>query len=92
MIAIRKALIPVFVLILFASAGAGQVPDLNVVPDQIDDNVSAYNSHGFEVTFSNQDSTQEIHNVTVENTSYLSWSDYSFDLALKSFFIISKSF
>ena len=92
MIAIRKALIPVFVLILFASAGAGQVPDLNVVPDQVGANVSAYNSHGFEVTFSNQDSTQSIHNVTVENTSYLSWSDYSFDLAPAGSKTVNASF
>jgi len=79
-------------VILFASTAVAQVPDLNVVPDRVEDNVSAYNSHGFDVTFSNQDSSQSIHNVTVENTSYLSWSDYSFDLAPSESKTVNASF
>ena len=89
---IDRAPILALAVILFASTAAGQVPDLNVVPDQVDDNVSAYNSHGFEVTFSNQDSSQSIHNVTVENTSYLSWNDYSFDLAPSGSKTVNASF
>jgi len=65
--------------LFFVSTGVAQVPEFNVVPDTVDEDLSAYNEHELEFTFSNQDS-EDIHNVTVENTSYLSWSEYSFDL------------
>ena len=68
-----------FSVILFSTAAAAQVPEFNVVPDTVDENLSAHNTHNLEFTFSNQDA-EDIHNITVENTSYLSWSEYSFDL------------
>ncbi|WP_313694219.1 glycoside hydrolase family 2 protein [Halorarum halobium] len=51
-----------------------------MVPDEVDRNVSAYNQHEFEFSFTNQDSSRKIYNVTLENTSYLTWEQNKFNL------------
>ncbi len=80
MIVIRKALVPALALVLFSTLSAAQVPQINVVPDEVDRNVSAYNQHEFEFSFTNQDSSRKIYNVTLENTSYLTWEQNKFNL------------
>jgi hypothetical protein len=90
-IAIRKYMISVLALVLFSATAVAQVPDFNVVPDGVDRSVSAYNQHEFEFTFSNQDS-EDIHNITVENRSYLSWSEYSFDVNASESRTVNASF
>ena len=82
---IRKISVLGFVLVFLASVSVAQdvpqqVPELNVVPDSVDEDLSAYNSHALEFTFSNQDPDQKIFNVTLDNTSYLSWPENRFDL------------
>lgn len=92
MIAIRKHLVPALALVLFASTAVAQVPQLNVVPDGVTRNVSAYNQHEFEFSFTNQDSSRKIYNVTLENTSYLSWERNKFNLNASQTRTVNASF
>jgi hypothetical protein len=85
-------LIPALALILFSAVSVAQVPEFNVVPDGVDQNVSAYNSHEFEFSFTNQDSSQAIYNVTLENTSYLSWERNRFNLNASQTRTVNASF
>lgn len=77
---IRKLAVALFIVCLSSVSVAQEVPELNIVPGDVDENLSAFNSHELEFTFANQDSSQAIHNVTVDNTSYLEWNEYGFDL------------
>jgi hypothetical protein len=88
----RRKLIPVLALILFSALSAAQVPQINVVPDGVDRNVSAYNQHGFEFSFTNQDSSRKIYNVTLENTSYLTWEQNRFNLNASQTRTVNASF
>jgi hypothetical protein len=63
-----------------------------VVPDGVDRNVSAYNQHGFEFSFTNQDSSRKIYNVTLENTSYLTWQQNRFNLNASQTRTVNASF
>ena len=92
MIAIRKLLFPALALIFFSAVSVAQVPEFNVVPDGVDQDVSAYNSHEFEFSFTNQDSSQAIYNVTLENTSYLSWERNRFNLNASQTRTVNASF
>lgn len=92
MIAIRKVLIPAFAFILFSAISLAQVPEFNVVPDGVDRNLSAYNDHEIEFSFTNLDSSREIYNVTLENTSYLSWNENRFNLNASQTRTVNASF
>lgn len=76
----RKTVLAALFVVLFSSTALAQVPTFNVVPDDVDRNLSAYNEHSLEFTFSNQDPDQKIFNVTLDNTSYLSWPENRFNL------------
>jgi len=91
-IAIRRAIVAALALVLFSGVSAAQVPQLNVVPDGVDRNVSAYNQHGFEFSFTNQDSSRKIYNVTLENTSYLTWDRQKFNLNASQTRTVNASF
>jgi len=77
--------------LVFASAATAQVPEFNVVPNTVDENLSAYNQHDLEFTFTNPDS-MDIFNVTLENTSYLSWDTNNFRLNSSETKTINASF
>lgn len=90
---IRKTMILGLLFVALASVSVAQeVPQLNVVPDSVDRELSAYNSHDLEFTFSNQDSSRPIYNVTLDNTSYLSWSKNKFDLNASESRTVNASF
>lgn len=63
-----------------------------MVPDGVDRNVSAYNRHEFEFSFTNQDSSKKIYNVTLENTSYLTWERNRFNLNASQTRTVNASF
>lgn len=71
---------------------AQEVPQLNVVPDSVDRELSAYNSHDLEFTFSNQDGSDDIYNLTLENRSYLSWDVNNFRLNASESRTVNASF
>lgn len=76
----RRSLLPALALILFSSLSVAQVPEFNVVPNMVDEDLAAHVEHDLEFTFTNQDSSRDIYNVTLENTSYLSWEPNNFRL------------
>jgi hypothetical protein len=69
-----------------------QVPEFNVVPDTVDEDLAAHVQHDLEFTFTNQDSTEDIYNVTLENTSYLSWEPNDFRLNASQTRTVNASF
>lgn len=72
------------ILILFLSGAATAVPELTVTPETIDrtDNQSipAIVGHSVNVTFTNQNDTKTIYNVTLPDRPWISWSINNFDL------------
>jgi hypothetical protein len=89
---IRKYLISVTALVLFASTAVAQVPEFNVVPSSVDEDLSAYNQHDLEFTFSNQDGSEDIYNLTLENSSYLSWDTNNFRVNASESRTVNASF
>jgi len=88
---IRQVSVFFLAAVLFASTAAAQVPEFNVVPNTVDEDLSAYNQHDLEFTFTNPDS-RDIFNVTLENRSYLSWDTNDFRLNSSETETINASF
>jgi hypothetical protein len=88
---IRRTSALLLTVVLLGSTAAAQVPEFNVVPDTVDENLSAYNQHDLEFTFTNPDS-RDIFNLTLENTSYLSWDTNNFRLNSSQTKTVNASF